>query len=256
MLKLSKRLQLLHDLMDPGRNLADIGSDHALLPVACIQSGQAATAIAGELNEGPYEAAKRQVASSGLQAKIEVRRGDGLDVIEAGEVDTITIAGMGGALIANILERGKPKLKGVTRLILQPNVGEDILRRWLFDNDYVIEAERIIEEDGKIYEVIAAVPGYFSHISNDEVYEPKLIGTADHEIELTSNELLKMGPFLVEQGGSVFVKKWELEIDKIQKVLTSLSKSDLPEAKEKAEELQQELKRIEEVLTCMQKDKP
>lgn len=254
-MKLSKRLQLLHDLMDPGRNLADIGSDHALLPVACVQSGQAAMAIAGELNEGPYDAAKRQVASSGLQSKIEVRRGDGLQVIEAGEVDTITIAGMGGALIANILDRGKAKLEGVTRLILQPNVGEDILRKWLYDNDFVIEAERILEEDGKIYEVIAAVPGYFSHISNEEIYEPKLVGSGAHEIELSHEELLKMGPFLVEQGGPVFVKKWYGEMDKINKVLASLSKSELSEAMEKAEELRNELKRIEEVLVCMQKDR-
>ncbi|WP_454192116.1 tRNA (adenine(22)-N(1))-methyltransferase [Paenibacillus sp. Marseille-Q7038] len=254
-MKLSKRLQLLHDLMDPGRILADIGSDHALLPVACVRSGQAVKAIAGELNEGPFEAAKKQVASAGLSANIEVRRGDGLDVIEPGEVDTVTIAGMGGALIAAILDRGIHRLEGVTRLILQPNVGEDILRRWLYEHDFVVEAERIIEEDGKIYEVIAAVPAYFSHIANDEIYEPKLIGTGKNEIELSKEELIAMGPFLVEQGGPVFIKKWHWEMDKLKHVLKSLSNSDLPAAKEKAEEIQNRLKRIEEVLLCMQKDK-
>ncbi|WP_160034147.1 tRNA (adenine(22)-N(1))-methyltransferase [Paenibacillus sp. An7] len=254
-MKLSKRLQLLHDLMDPGRILADIGSDHALLPVACVRSGHAVKAIAGELNEGPFEAAKKQVASAGLSAKIEVRRGDGLDVIEPGEVDTVTIAGMGGALIAAILDRGIHRLKGVTRLILQPNVGEDILRKWLYEHDFVVEAERIIEEDGKIYEVIAAVPAYFSHIANDEIYEPKLIGTGENEIELSKEELIAMGPFLVEQGGPVFIKKWYWEMDKLKHVLKSLSNSDLPAAREKAEEIQNRLKRIEEVLLCMQKDK-
>lgn len=252
---MSKRLQLLHDLMDPGRILADIGSDHALLPVACVRSGQAVKAIAGEVNTGPYEAAKAQVASSGLTSKIDVRKGDGLDVIKPGEVDTVTIAGMGGALIAAILDRGIDKLQGVTRLILQPNVGEDILRKWLFEHDYVIEAERIIEEDGKIYEIIAAVPGYFSHIPNDEIYEPKLIGGGEHEVELTQEELMLMGPFLVEQGGPVFIKKWNSEIDKLKHVLASLSKSELPAAKEKAEEIEKQLKRIEEVLLCMQRDK-
>lgn len=254
-MKLSKRLQLLHDLMDPGRILADIGSDHALLPVACVRSGQAVKAIAGELNEGPFEAAKKQVASAGLSAKIEVRKGDGLDVIEPGEVDTVTIAGMGGALIAAILDRGIHRLEGVTRLILQPNVGEDILRKWLYEHDFVVEAERIIEEDGKIYEVIAAVPAYFSHITNDEIYEPKLIGTGENEMELSKEELIAMGPFLVEQGGPVFIKKWHWEMDKLKYVLKSLSNSDLPAAKEKAEEIQNRLKRIEEVLLCMQKDK-
>ena len=92
-MKLSNRLQQIHDQIPEGSRMADIGSDHALLPVAAIRSGKAVSAVAGEVNSGPYEAASKQVSDAGLEAQITVRRGDGLDVITAGEVDVITIAG-------------------------------------------------------------------------------------------------------------------------------------------------------------------
>lgn len=154
-MRLSARLQLISDLLPKGCRFADIGSDHALLPVSAVQSGRAAFAVAGEVNDGPLEAARRQVAEAGETQRISVRKGDGLAVIAPGEVDAITIAGMGGALIVSILSGGKPKLAGVKRLVLQPNVGEEP-RRWLAENDWYLAEEAILEEDGKIYEVMMA----------------------------------------------------------------------------------------------------
>ena len=78
------------------RRLADIGSDHALPPVAAVESGATIQAIAGEVNPGPYDAAVKQVIESGMTEVISVRRGDGLNVLSVGEADVITIAGMGG----------------------------------------------------------------------------------------------------------------------------------------------------------------
>lgn len=201
-MKLSNRLQRIHDQIPEGSRLADIGSDHALLPVAAVRSGKAVTAIAGEVNPGPYEAARKQVSDAGLKEQITVRRGDGLDIISAGEVDVITIAGMGGALIASILDRGLSKLDEVKLLILQPNVGEDILRRWLLEHHWVVVAEQLLEEDGKVYEIITAMPKELSPIANEEVYRARPL---EGGVELTSDLLLRMGPYLTDRPTDVFL---------------------------------------------------
>ncbi|MBU5354208.1 class I SAM-dependent methyltransferase [Paenibacillus barcinonensis] len=252
-MKLSNRLQRIHDQIPEGSRMADIGSDHALLPVAAIRSGKASAAVAGEVNPGPYDAACKQVSDAGLKEKITVRRGDGLDVISTGEVDVITIAGMGGALIASILERGLSKLEGVQLLILQPNVGEDILRRWLLEHHWVVVAEQLLEEDGKIYEIITAMPQASSPIANEEVYRARPLKDG---VELTEDLLLRMGPYLTDRATEVFFAKWESEIGKLQGVLQSISKSDQESSRDKAAEVQQLITSLQEVLACLPKVKP
>ncbi|PYE47433.1 tRNA (adenine-N(1))-methyltransferase [Paenibacillus barcinonensis] len=252
-MKLSNRLQRIHDQIPEGSRMADIGSDHALLPVAAIRSGKASTAVAGEVNPGPYDAACKQVSDAGLQEKITVRRGDGLDVISAREVDVITIAGMGGALIASILDRGLSKLEGVQLLILQPNVGEDILRRWLLEHHWVVVAEQLLEEDGKIYEIITAMPKESSPITNEEVYRARPLKDG---VQLTEDLLLRMGPYLTDRVSEVFFAKWESEINKLQGVLQSISKSDQESSRDKAAEVQELITSLQEVLACLPKVKP
>ena len=99
--------------------------------------GKIEAAIAGEVVEGPYQSALQNVADNGLEDKIEVRLADGLAAFEpADSISCITIAGMGGRLIADILAAGLEKLAGVSRLVLQPNNREDELRAWLVDHDF------------------------------------------------------------------------------------------------------------------------
>ncbi|WP_342480495.1 class I SAM-dependent methyltransferase [Paenibacillus sp. FSL L8-0340] len=254
--KLSNRLQLVLEQIPTGSKLADIGSDHALLPVAALRSGKAVSAIAGEVNPGPYEAARRGVAEAGLGKQIEVRRGDGLEVLEPGEADSISIAGMGGALIAAILDRGKSlgKLAGVKLLALQPNVGEDILRRWLLNNHWVLTAEHILEEDGKIYEILTAVPdGEAAGITNEQLYRERQL--AGGNMVCSKELLLQMGPWLLQAPNAVFTAKWQSEIAKLEGILASLSRSELESAEEKRSRITAQITTILEVLKCTPKDK-
>lgn len=254
--KLSDRLQQLLEQIPVGSRLADIGSDHALLPVAAVECGKALFAVAGEVNPGPFDAACKGVAEAGLGDVISVRRGDGLEVLEPGEVNCITIAGMGGALIASILDRGgsQGKLKSVTRLVLQPNVGEDILRRWLLNNGWVLVTESILEEDGKLYEVLTAVPeDTNAGITNEHLYRDLILG--EENIVRGQDTLLQMGPWLLRNPNAVFFAKWQGEIQKLEGILTSLSRSELESAENKRKWIEAQIKEITEVLQCLRKDK-
>lgn len=239
---ISDRLRTIAEFCPAGARVADIGSDHALLASYLVLQTIASAVVAGEINEGPYLAAKRQVDSILAGNRISVRRGDGLAVIEKLEVDVVCIAGMGGQLITSILETGKEKLEGVKRLILQPNVGEDTVRRWLLSNGWELVAERILEEDGVIYEVLVADRG--------EAKQPYLNQSRSLE------ELLRLGPFLWQEKSPVLLKKLEREQDKWHKIHAQMSQSDRPETRERLHEVQQEIHWLNEVIQCLQTDKP
>lgn len=260
MLKLSKRLQTIADHVTPGSRVADIGSDHALLPVYLIQSERSPSAIAGELNQGPYEAARKQTADAGLTSRINVRRGDGLAVLQPGEADTVTIAGMGGSLMRDILEAGYEagKLHGVSELVLQPNVGEDQVRSWLIKRDWCLQAEAILEEDGKIYEVLHAFKAENKEEAeryNKALYDSSFLSLSlDHAAAYA--QLVQMGPYLLRKPSAVLTHKWQLELEKLDRVCKQLSLSEQPQAEEKKQLFINEMNAIKEVLRCLQTDKP
>jgi len=256
MINLSKRLQTIAERVSSGARVADIGSDHALLPVYLVQSGKVPSAIAGELNTGPFQAACKQTAAAGLSKVISVRQGDGLNVLQPGEADTVTIAGMGGSLMASILEEGRQggKLDGVSELVLQPNVGEEEVRRWLVKWDWLLIDELILEEDGHIYEVLHAKKQTVGDIRalNAQLYPSSV--TLDGGLLLNQDWVYRMGPYLLQKPTAVFLQKWELELQKLKRIYEQVSQSELVEAKKKAEAFHAEVQIIKEVLACMQTD--
>jgi tRNA (adenine22-N1)-methyltransferase len=230
--KLSNRLSTVAKYVPKGARLADIGSDHAYLPCFLAKNGQIEFAVAGEVVLGPFQSAELQVTSEGLTDFISVRLGDGLEVIKENEVNCITIAGMGGALITSILENGKNKLGSVRRLILQPNISAISIRKWFIDNGWELLGEEILEEDGKIYEILVGEKG-----------EP--LKPYGENIE----KGLLFGPFLAERRNEVFRKKWLLEKSNWQRIYTQLEKAvQTPETIEKKQDTLAKIKLAEEVL--------
>ncbi|WP_071460153.1 tRNA (adenine(22)-N(1))-methyltransferase [Bacillus massilinigeriensis] len=233
--KLSKRLMAVASYIPHGSRVADIGSDHAYLPCYAVKKGIAAFAVAGEVADGPYDSAVSQVRKEGLQEKIAVRKGDGLQAVHSGEVDTITIAGMGGALIARILEEGKAKLDNVKRLVLQPNVGASAVREWLITNEWELVSEQILTEDGKIYEILIAERG-----------EPKRPYT---ETNMEAEKLF--GPFLLKEKNEAFRSKWRAEYDNWGRILEQLSLAESnSETAEKRKEIEWKRAIAKEALSC------
>lgn len=240
MVLISKRLNMIAEMVPAGSKLADIGSDHALLPVFLCQQGKVRSAVAGELNPGPYAAALKQVSDAGQKDRIVVRRGDGLAVIEPGDADVVTIAGMGGSLIASILAAGdgEGKLEGVRKLVLQPNVGEELVRRWIAQNGWFLEEERILEEDGKIYEILAAVRAEDPNELNRSLYG----GEDDRDLRF------KMGPYLLQRPDAVFIRKWESEIVKLTRIVEQMETSESTASVDKRKLFEDEIASIRQVL--------
>jgi tRNA (adenine22-N1)-methyltransferase len=251
-LRLSRRLSALAELVPQGARLADIGTDHALLPVFLAGSGRVSMAIAGDVNAGPVEAAKRQVKEAGLEAVVSVRLGDGLAVVGPGEVDTVSIAGMGGSLMVRILDQGIASLEGVSTLILSPHVAEDSVRRWLVAHRYMIDWETLVEEDGVIYSIIRAVKIDEEAEASEKtawLYDTKLL--APRIPQVSPSLMFEMGPLLMREPSDAFHRKWEQEILKRERVILQLSHTDAPEAAEKAKEWQEDVREILEVLACL-----
>ncbi|MHA7962743.1 tRNA (adenine(22)-N(1))-methyltransferase [Paenibacillus sp. CAU 1782] len=257
MIELSKRLRLVADYIPQGAVLADIGSDHALLPVYMLQSGKISKAIAGEVNPGPFQAAQKAALSAGLADRLSVRRGDGLAVLEPGEADVVSIAGMGGALMSSILEAGRAagKLEGVSELVLQPNIGEDAVRVWLLSHNWYLEDENILEEDGKTYEVLHAVRDEEASLKNEALYDGAFLPVPLHP-ELKKMILIRMGPHLLRQPTTVLTEKWQSEIIKLERIWGQMAESSGQEALVKREQFRKEIDLLKEVLDCLPTDKP
>lgn len=232
-LDLSKRLELVGEFVPQGAFLADIGSDHAYLPVSLMLKGKIEFAVAGEVVKGPYESARKQVQKNGLEDRIIVRLANGLEAIEAtDQISAITIAGMGGSLIRDILEAGNQnkRLIGNERLILQPNIGEQTLRKWLQDNHYQIIDEKILEENKKIYEIIVA----------EKTQKPRIYNEKE----------IMFGPVLLTAQTEIFKLKWERELKQRKIILSQLTKAANQE--ERIEVIKKEIQLIEEVLVPWQ----
>lgn len=231
-LPLSNRLQLVAAYLTAGTTFADIGSDHAYLPCYVCSQDKTAKAIAGEINEGPFIRAQETVQNYGLTSTIDVRLGNGLQVINSeDEVKEIVIAGMGGALIKAILQEGQKQLVSVNRMIIQPNVDARSVRQWLLINNFMITDETIVKDSGHIYEIIVVDRETGENPYNDNILEQQLL----------------FGPLLLKSRSVVFQQKWLEEYEKRLRIVGQMKHAKL-QNKEKLAQFEKELAWMKEVL--------
>lgn len=156
MIKLDDRLAAVAALVRPGSRVADVGTDHAYLPVWLVENGICPSAIASDIGEGPLDSARHTVTAAYLTDRISLRLGDGLSRIEAAEVEDIVIAGMGGETIAAILDAAPFVQDRRLRLILQPMTRGEELRCWLLTHGFAVREEHLIRDKHHLYPVMAA----------------------------------------------------------------------------------------------------
>lgn len=227
-INLSNRLKKVAELVPKNSRIADIGSDHAYLPAYLVNQKKIEFGVAGEVVQGPYLNAVKEIKNQKMEKIVSVRLGDGLEVInQDDQIDTIIVAGMGGNLIKKILTDGYQKLKGNEKLVLQPNVGEKKLRNWLVENNYSIDHEVLLEEDGHYYEIIEAIK------------VPQKVDYSD--LELT------FGPLLLQEKNNDFINKWSDKIKRNLIVLENLKNAQNIQ-NEKIKQIKEQNKMIEEVI--------
>lgn len=158
-MKLTDRLAAAVSLIPPGTVIADIGTDHAYIPVSVCESGRCPSAIAADIVPGPLAAAVAHVRGAGLTDRIDCRLGDGLTCLKAGEADGAVICGMGGPLMVRILRDSYDVWQSLRFVVLQPQSEAGALRRYLYEQGWHIEDERLVIDDGRLYEMMRAVPG-------------------------------------------------------------------------------------------------
>ena len=157
-LELSPRLRLLAGWVRPGARIADVGTDHAYLPVWLVLHGCVASAIASDLREGPLARARETGRIYGA-AGVDFRLCGGLSGIQPDEADTVIIAGMGGENIAAILAAAPWTADGGHTLLLQPQSKAEDLRRFLSEHGYRIVREALVRDRGILYPCMEVTAG-------------------------------------------------------------------------------------------------
>lgn len=154
MVRISDRLRTVAHMCEKGAVVADIGTDHGYLPIYLVQEGIAQSAIAMDLRKGPLDKAKKHICDNCLEDRIQTRLSDGLEKLSANEADIITICGMGGRLIADIVTKGMNVITRNTTLIVSPQSEVGDFRHFLVSQRLVVDDEKMLKEDGKYYFII------------------------------------------------------------------------------------------------------
>lgn len=228
-MKLTPRLSAIAKLIPAGSVVADIGTDHAYLPLYLVQEQISPRVVASDLNPAPLAQARETVAAFNCLHKIDLRQGSGLDVLSPEDgVDTVVIAGLGGHTIIGILQEGLGRVPGLRRLILQPMNESGALRVWLAHNNFALAHETLALEGNRLYEIIMAMPG--------------------QETEKDPFRL-SLGPRLLENRPRLLARLLREKIRKMQTVRNSLQRSQSERAVHKLKEVEEMLANLEEVLS-------
>jgi len=221
-MNLSKRLTQVAKFIPKGMICADIGTDHGYLPIYLVQTGIAPKVIAADVNKGPLNAATKNVQNYGLADKIELRLGNGLAVLTPKEVQCVSICGMGGSLMCEILDNSSEIIAELEYLVLAPNIAPELIRSWAKKNNWAIDNEELILEDGRFYPIIALKKGKMDELNTAKLYAGPVLLDNKHTLlgeylrQLRQKELalaaqlLQIGQAATVEKGNDLYKKWQI----------------------------------------------
>ena len=227
-MELSKRLNWIIDKLNKVDVIMDVGTDHGYIPIYLVKNNIASKVIASDINKDPLKKAKINASLDGVLDKIDLRLGGGLSPLNNKEANAVIIAGMGGNLIRDILENDLDKVKNLDYLILQPAQNPEVLRKYLYNNNYEILEEDICLDENKYYEIFKIKYKKGDYISLDDIF-----------YEISPNMLSKKLPLLKSYI--------ESKIQKNKRVMEFI-KDDTEHAIERKNELKEKNQRLEKLL--------
>ena len=192
MMELSTRLKAVADFVTAGYKLADIGTDHAYIPIALMEQNLIPGAIAMDINEGPLQRAGEHIAENRMEKKIEIRLSNGFSALKKGEAESAVIAGMGGGLMIRILTEGERIAKSLKECILQPQSEIERVRKFLLEEGYDILDENMVKDDGKYYTILKVCPLKKTSDKEKESWE-EMKSNSGKEEKLKSGKEIKSG---------------------------------------------------------------
>ena len=205
MIKLSKRLSIIANMIEDNSNIVDIGCDHGLLDIYLAQTKKNINIIASDINKKALNNAISNIKKYNQKNKIKTIISDGLNNIDTSNIDTIVISGMGAHTIIGILYNNLTKLKNIKKIILQSNNDIDFLRKKMTAIGYHIEEEELVSEKKQIYTIIKFIKGY-KFYTNKELY---------------------FGPILLKKNNKLFQDKVKIELTKLEKILPLIPKKHI-----------------------------
>ena len=226
-MELSKRLRFIAQYIDKCESIIDVGTDHGYIPIFAVTNNVCKKAIASDINKDPLKKAEFNAKMEGISDKIEVRLGGGLATLKNGEVDGIVIAGMGGNLIRDILEADKDKLPKCKFIILQPAQNPEVLREYLYNNNYEIIAEDLCYDEGIFYELFKVKVG-------------------EENVEVNDPILYEISPFMIKDKNPLMKEYLLSKREKYSKILNFI-KDDSEAAKKRKEELNIKIQKIDKL---------
>ena len=230
-MELSKRLMKIASYVNYCEAIADIGTDHGYIPIYLVKNNKCSSAIASDINKGPIEKASTNIRFEGLSEKVKCLLGGGLKPLKVGEVNGVIIAGMGGNLIRDIILEDIEKVKLYDFLILQPAQNPEVLREFLYNNNFEILNEDLILDDGKFYEL-------FKVKYNENAKKINVKDEISYEIS----------SILLESNNSLVNDYIKSKIKKYENIITYI-KDDTSLAKKKKDILNEKINKLKEMIS-------
>jgi len=233
-LEISQRLRIVGDFVTQ-KTVADIGTDHAYVPIYLHKKGNVEKVIACDINKKPLQKAQQNIKLHHAENKIITRLGNGLQPLQPYEVDSIVISGMGGMLMIELMEQSQNIIKTVKELILCPHLDVTAVRKYLHNIGYVITDEKMIQEWDNFYTILRAIPGKQKY---------------DKEIEYI------FGSILLEKKDAVLKEYIINEKIRLKKIKQHLYDKRTEQSQKRLQQIEEYKKAIEEAekwLYCVEK---
>lgn len=220
-MKISDRLKKLSTFVNEEDKLIDIGCDHALLDIYLCDEYKNLKVIASDIHEGALKGAEKNIEKFKMNDRIDLRLGDGLSIVNADEIDTILIAGMGFNTIKRILSNDS-KMTNIKKIIIQSNTDVVKLRKFVIKLGFKITRELLVKDNDIIYTIIEFKPGFEKYTYEEIYFGPRILDNKDDIFyEYYSKKLLKYENLLLQ------IPKYEVKSKLHHKHLIKIIRKEL-----------------------------